>query len=68
MKVSVSNSFAAMGVFLLISASVSPETWYPGAQLLTGLACLVVSHALTPCKDQITQWWRRRISRVNPHA
>ena len=63
-RVSISNGFAAAGVFLLISATLSPATWYPAAQLFTGLACLVVSHVLTPCQDQITRWWNERISRL----
>ena len=68
MKTSISSIFAAAGVLLLVSAGASPESWYPGLQAIAAVACLAISHVLTPCKDQITQWWRRRISRINPHA
>jgi hypothetical protein len=46
-----------------VLAAVSPADWYPSVPLFTGLACVAVSHVLTPCQDQITRWWRARISR-----
>ena len=62
-RVALSHGFAAAGVLLLICATVSPADWYPAVQLLTGIGCLAVSHVLTPCKDQITRWWRGRLSK-----
>ncbi len=62
-RVRVSNGFAVFGVLLLMLAAVSPADWYPSAPLFAGLACLVVSHVLTPCQDQITRWWRARLRR-----
>jgi len=60
-RVNISRGFAGFGVLLIALASVSPPDWYPPAQLLLGLAFLVVSHVLTPCQDQITRWWRSRV-------
>jgi len=60
-RADISGTFAALGVLLLVLASLSPSDWYPPAQLLLGLAFLAVSHVLTPCKDQITRWWRSRV-------
>ena len=38
-------------------------------QLFAGLACIAISHALTPCQDQITRWWRARLwIRCNPSS
>jgi hypothetical protein len=48
-------------VLLLVTAAVSPADGYPAVQLFAGLACLAVSHVLTPCQDQITRWWRHRV-------
>jgi hypothetical protein len=59
----VSSACALAGVSLLMLASVLPAHWYPAVPLFLGLAIIAVSHVLTPCQDQITQWWRRRISR-----
>ena len=59
----VSSACALAGVLLLMLAGVLPAHWYPVVPLSLGLAFIAVSHVLTPCQDQITQWWRRRISR-----
>lgn len=55
----VSGLCACVGVLLLLLA------YFMSAQipLFVGLALIAVSHVLTPCQDQITQWWRKRISR-----
>ena len=58
----ISAACACMGVLLLVIASLLPTAWYPMVPLFLGLALLAVSHVLTPCQDQITRWWRRRIS------
>ena len=58
----ISSAFATLGVLLLLTASLLPAAWYPAIPLFLGLACLAASHVLTPCQDQITRWWRRRIS------
>lgn len=60
-RVRISNAFAAAGVALLVLAGVSPEDWVPAIPLFGGIACLAVSHVLTPCEDQITKWWRARL-------
>jgi len=62
-RIKISNGCAVVGVLLLVLASVLPAGWYPVLPLFLGLALIVVSHVLTPCQDQITRWWRRRISR-----
>ena len=56
MKTVVSSACACIGVVLLIFAGVAPEEWHPAAALMTGLALLVVSHALNPCLDRIAVW------------
>lgn len=33
--------------------------WESAAALMTGLALLVVSHALTPCLDRIAVWRKK---------
>jgi hypothetical protein len=58
-----SHACAAIGVVLLIVATVMPWDWYPAVPLFIGLALLCVSHVLTPCQDQITRWWRGRITK-----
>lgn len=60
-RISTSNTCAAAGVSLLVLAGVTPDEWLPAVPLLLGVALLVVSHWLTPCQDQITQWWRRHV-------
>jgi hypothetical protein len=62
-RIRISNACAVVGVLLLVLAGVSPAAWHPVLPLFAGLALIAVSHVLTPCQDQITQWWRRRISR-----
>ena len=56
MKTAVSSACACFGVVLLVYAAVAPDDWYPVVALFTGLALLVVSHALTPCLDRIAVW------------
>jgi hypothetical protein len=65
-RVRVSNACAALGVLLLVVAGALPEDWLPAIPLGLGVALLVVSHWLTPCQEQITQWWRQRIKRFQP--
>jgi len=65
MKEAVSKVCAAAGVVLLLLAAVVPLQWEPEILLFIGLALIAVSHALTPCQDQITRWWRNRISRTS---
>jgi hypothetical protein len=55
-KAAISNACACAGVLMLIVSAVAPEDWYPAAALFTGLAFLVLSHALTPCLDRIAVW------------
>ena len=64
-RVVVSGAFAAAGVVLLVLAAGLPEGWHPAIPLFIGLALIAVSHVLTPCQDQITRWWRSRISRTS---
>jgi hypothetical protein len=64
-KEAVSKACAAVGVVLLVLAVALPPAWEPAIPLFTGLALIAVSHVLTPCQDQITRWWRRRISRTS---
>jgi len=64
-RIKISNGCAVVGVLLLVLASVLPAGSYPVLPLFLGLALIVVSHVLTPCQDQITRWWRRRISRLS---
>jgi hypothetical protein len=59
----ISGACACAGVLLLIVAWALPDDWNPVFPFLFGLALIAFSHVLTPCQDQITQWWRRRISR-----
>ncbi len=59
-----SSICALVGVALLVFAAVLPSAWYPAVPLFAGLLLIAVSHVLTPCQDQITRWWRSRISRT----
>jgi hypothetical protein len=61
-------SFAceAPGVVMVVLAVVLPPQWHPVPLLFAGLALIAVSHVLTPCRDQITRWWRARISKSSP--
>jgi len=56
-----SQACAAVGVALLVAASLLHEEWYAPIGLFAGLGFLGVSHVLTPCMDQITRWWRHRV-------
>ena len=58
------HGFAAIGVLLFVTAFASPAGWYPEAQFLVGIACFVISHALTPCEDDLTPWWKARLSKL----
>lgn len=62
----LSSACAAGGVFMLVLASLLPSRWHPVAFLFAGLALIAVSHLLTPCQDQITRWWRARLSKSSP--
>jgi len=62
-RTGISNACAVAGVLLLVLAGVSPAQWHPAVPLFFGVALICVSHVLTPCQDQITRWWRQRISR-----
>jgi len=64
-RAAASGICAAAGVGLLVLAVGLPASWHPAIALFTGLALIAVSHVLTPCQDQITRWWRRRISRTS---
>ena len=64
-KEAVSKACAAIGVVLLLLAVAVPLPWEPVIPLFIGLALIAVSHVLTPCQDQITRWWRSRISRTS---
>ena len=64
-KETVSRVCAGVGVVLLLLAAVLPSAWEPAIPLFIGLALIAVSHVLTPCQDQITRWWRSRISRTS---
>jgi len=56
-----SHACAAAGVLLLAVATVLRDEGYAVILFLAGVAFLAVSHVLTPCRDQITRWWRERI-------
>ena len=58
-----SQGCAAAGVLLLAVATVLREEGYAVFVFLLGFAFLAVSHVLTPCRDQITRWWRERVLR-----
>jgi hypothetical protein len=61
-KVSISRVCAAIGVVLMILATLLPESWHPAAFLFVGLGFLVVSHALTPCVERLEQLKKARES------
>jgi hypothetical protein len=63
MKDRASRACAFAGVLLMALATLLPDAWHPEVPLFAGLALVAFSHVLTPCRDQITQWWRQRISR-----
>jgi len=62
----ISNRCAAAGVLLLALAGVLHAGAFAIAALAVGLGLIVVSHILTPCRDQLTKWWSSRISRHRP--
>ena len=59
----ISGWCAAAGVLLLVAASILHQEAYAFLPLFAGLTLIGVSHVLTPCQDQITRWWRSRITR-----
>ena len=61
-KVTASHAFAAVGVALLILSVLLPAAWYPVVLLFAGLACLVVSHVLTPCEERMEKLKKARAS------
>lgn len=62
----ISNRCAVVGVLLLALASVLPADAYAIPALAVGLGLIAFSHVLTPCRDQLTEWWSSRISRHRP--
>jgi hypothetical protein len=62
-RAKLSSACALAGVLLVLLACLLPERWSPAIPLFVGLGFIAISHVLTPCQDQITQWWRRRLSR-----
>ena len=61
-KVTASHGFAAGGVALLILSVLLPAAWHPVVLLFAGLACLVVSHVLTPCEERMEKLKKARAS------
>ena len=61
-RVTVSHAFAAAGVALLMLSVLVPAEWYPVVLLFAGLACLVVSHVLTPCEERMEKLKKARAS------
>ena len=61
MRNQASQACAAAGVLLLAIAVALRDENHAVFLFLTGIAFLAVSHVLTPCRDQITRWWRERI-------
>jgi len=59
----ISSACAALGVFTVVLATLLPAHWQPVPLLFAGITLIAVSHVLTPCQDQITRWWRSRISK-----
>jgi len=59
----ISFACAGPGVAMVVLATVLPSQWYSVPLLFSGLALIALSHVLTPCRDQITRWWRARISK-----
>jgi len=62
----ISFACAGPGVVMVVLATVLPSHWHPVPILFAGLALIAISHVLTPCRDQITRWWRARISKSSP--
>ena len=63
-RIRISHGFAAIGVLLFVTAIASPAEWYPVAQFFAAIACFAVSHALTPCEDDLTPWWKAQLSKL----
>ena len=62
----ISFACAGPGVVMVVLATVLSTHSYSVPLLFGGLALIVLSHLLTPCRDQITRWWRARISKSSP--
>ena len=62
----ISFACAGPGVAMVVLATVLPQHRYSVTLLFGGLALIALSHVLTPCRDQITRWWRARISKLPP--
>ncbi len=60
-RTGISNALAGAGVLFLVLAGAVSADWYAAISLFLGMTCLVASHVLTPCQDQITKWWRERL-------
>jgi hypothetical protein len=63
-RIAVSRGCAAPGVLLFVAATASPADWYPVAQFVMGIFFMAVSHALAPCKDDLTPWWKVQLSKL----
>jgi hypothetical protein len=63
-RAAISPAFAAFGVLFFVTATASPAEWYPAVQLFAGIACFVVSHALTPCENDLRPWWKAQLSKL----
>ena len=61
MRDRASQACAAIGVLLLVVGSVLHGETYAVFLFLVGLAFIAFAHVLTPCRDQITRWWRERV-------
>ncbi|MGQ0543722.1 MAG: hypothetical protein ACT4P3_00100 [Betaproteobacteria bacterium] len=61
-RATLSHGFAASGVLALILSVLVPAQWHPVLLLFAGLACLVVSHALTPCEERMEKLRKARAS------
>jgi hypothetical protein len=62
----ISAACAAGGVALVLAAGFLPEGPAAATALVAGIGLLAVSHVLTPCRDQITRWWRARLQKHSP--
>ena len=61
MRDRASQACAAIGVLLMVAASLLHDEAYAVYLFLVGLAFVAFAHVLTPCRDQITRWWRERV-------
>lgn len=61
MRDRASQACAAIGVLLMVAASILHDEAHAVFLFLAGLAFVAFAHVLTPCRDQITRWWRERV-------